>query len=312
MPANSDSRTVLVIVGSTAVGKTDLAIELAQLINGEIISADSRLFYRGLDIGTAKPTIEQQKKIPHYLIDVSEPEEIWSLTIFQQKVAEAISLIHKKGKLAIIVGGTGQYIRAIIEGWQIPQQRPDEKLRIVLEQWGTKIGAEALHQKLELLDPVAADKIEVQNIRRTVRALEVILMTGRLFSEQRIKKIPDQEFWLIGLYRPRQEIYKRIDDRIETMFANGLIKETKELLYKGLPANHPNLSAIGYREVCKYLFGELTLEEAKVEMRKKTRNFVRRQANWFKPGDSTIHWYEMDGTQMEKIIHDLRIAKIIE
>jgi len=174
---------------------------------------------------------------------------------FSTKSRGVISLIQKKGKLAIIVGGNGAIYSGDYRRLANTPQRPDEKLRIVLEQWGTKIGTEALHQKLELLDPVAADKIEVQNMRRTVRALEVILMTGKLFSEQRTKKIPDQKFWLIGLSRPRQEIYIRIDDRIETMFANGLIEETKELLDKGLSANHPNLSAIGYREVCKYLTG---------------------------------------------------------
>jgi tRNA dimethylallyltransferase len=307
-----NSKTVLVIVGATAVGKTNLAIDLARAIDGEIISADSRLFYRGMDVGTAKPTKEQLQTVPHYLIDVAEPEEIWSLTILQQKVVEAINIIHGKGKIAILVGGTGQYVRAITEGWQVPPQQPDEEFRKVIERWADCVGAEELHHKLSLVDPIAAQKIDPQNIRRTVRAIEVIFLTGRLFSEQRLKQTPDQDFWLIGLKRDRAEIYARIDARIEDMFNHGFVEETQKLLDRGIPKEHPNLSAIGYREVCEYLSGSISVEEAKTQMRKKTRVFVRRQNNWFKPDDPEIHWCDMNENPLERIINDLRIAELIK
>ena len=305
-------RPVLVIVGPTAVGKTDLAIELAKQINGEIISADSRLFYRGMDIGTAKPSIQQRQMVPHYLIDVAEPEEVWSLSVFQDEVEKAIHIIQGKGKIALLVGGTGQYIRAVIEGWQIPPQQPDNRFRIVLEKWAEQIGPVELYKKLTLLDPAAAEKIDPQNMRRTIRAIEVIFLTGLRFSDQRLKKTPTQKFWIIGLTRPRPELYARIDERIEMMFSNGFIDETKGLLEKGIARDNPNLSAIGYREVCQYLAGEISLEEAKIQMRKKTREFVRRQTNWFKPTDPNIHWYEINGSPLENIIRDLRVANIIE
>jgi len=303
-------KKIIIIVGPTAVGKTDLAIELAKRINGEIISADSRLFYKGMDIGTAKPTVEQRGIIQHYLIDVAEPDEIWSLSVFQKEIERSIEEIEKKKKTAIIVGGTGQYIRAIVEGWEIPPQSPDENLRIILEDWGKEIGPFELHRKLSIIDKLAAEKIEPQNVRRTIRAFEVIFSTGIKFSEQRTRSDPKHDFWIIGLNRPRSVLYARVDERIELMFKNGFVEETKRLLDQGLQRDNPNMSAIGYREVCQVLNDEITIEEAKVSMRKKTREFVRRQANWFKPDDTKIHWYSMDGNELDKIIQDLRIEKI--
>lgn len=312
MQTDSKEKTVLVIIGPTAVGKTDLAIALAKAINGEIISADSRLFYRGMDIGTAKPTPEQQGSVKHHLIDVAEPGEIWSLSVFQEEVEKAINQIQQDGKTAIIVGGTGQYIRSITEGWEIPPQKPDERIRTILEKWGAEIGPFELYHKLSILDPEAAKNIEPQNMRRTIRALEVIFNTGKRFSEQRTRSTPRHIFWLIGLNRPRPELYARIDERIEAMFRDGFVEETKRLLDSGISRDNPNLSAIGYREVCLLLDGKMTEEEAKVQMRKKTREFVRRQANWFKPTDPEIHWYEMGEGVVEKILDDLRVANLTE
>lgn len=301
-------KKIIIIIGPTAVGKTDLAIELAKLIKGEIISADSRLFYRGMDIGTAKPTLKQRECIQHHLIDVAEPNEIWSLSIFQAEIERSIDQIQDKGKTAIVVGGTGQYIRALVEGWEIPPQVPDEKLRLLLESWGREIGPFELHKKLSIIDQLAANKIEPQNMRRTIRALEVIFSTGMKFSEQRTRSDPKHDFWIIGLNRPRPELYARVDQRIETMFRSGFLEETKRLLDQGISSENPNMSAIGYREVCQVLNNEITVEEAKAIMRKKTREFIRRQANWFKPEDPKIHWYNMDGNELGKIIEDLKIG----
>lgn len=306
-----DKSRVLVVVGPTAVGKTDLAIQLAKAVNGEIISADSRLFYRGMNIGTAKPSPEQLKEVRHHLIDVADPEEIWSLSVFCEKVKGCIQEIQSQKRVPILVGGTGQYIRAVIEGWEIPPQQPDDQMRLVLEKWGKKIGAEALYQKLLLLDPVAAEKIDRQNLRRTVRALEVIYLTGERFSVQRRKQTPAYDFWIIGLTRPRPELYTRIDERIEEMFTQGLVEEANSLLDRGLVADHPNLSAIGYREVIQFIQEKTSLKEAKTQMRRKTREFVRRQANWFKPEDPSIHWYEMGDRTLDKILDDLRVVNIL-
>jgi tRNA dimethylallyltransferase len=303
---------VLVIVGPTAVGKTDFAIELAGQIKGEIISADSRLFYRGMDIGTAKPDLAQRVQVPHYLIDVAAPDEIWSLSIFQQQAEAAIQTILSENRVPIVVGGTGQYIRALTEGWTIPAQQPEVHMREAIEAWGMQIGALELHHKLSLVDPLAAEKIEPQNMRRTVRAFEVLFLTGQRFSQQRARQAPLHRFWLIGLNRPRPELYARIDARIEAMFHDGFVAETQRLLAQGVSPEHPNLSAIGYREVCQYLAGSISLEEAKAQMRKKTREFVRRQANWFKPTDPEIHWYSMDELSVEKVVADLKANLVID
>jgi tRNA dimethylallyltransferase len=303
---------VLILIGPTAVGKTELSIDLAKALDCEIISADSRLFYRGMDIGTAKPSTLQQSAIPHHLIDIEDPNEVISLSIFQQMAMQKIFEIVERGKIPLIVGGTGQYIRALTEGWEIPPQEPDERFRIVIEKWGAEIGAETLHQKLAILDPEAAQKIEYQNIRRSVRALEVIFLTGKKFSEQKRKTVPEIDFWIIGLNRPRAELYNRIDERIENMFADGLVAETQKLREMGFNSTNPNMSAIGYREVGEYLDGTLSLIETKALIKKKTREFVRRQANWFKLTDPAIHWYEMDDSVRDRILGDLTTSGILD
>ncbi|MEN6571957.1 MAG: tRNA (adenosine(37)-N6)-dimethylallyltransferase MiaA [Anaerolineaceae bacterium] len=299
---------VMVIVGPTAVGKTELSLRLAERIDGEIISMDSRLIYRGMDIGTAKPTKAEQARVPHHMIDLVEPDENWSLALFRKQALREIEGVLERGHVPILVGGTGQYVRALMEGWVIPSQRPDEKLRNKLEEWGREIGAPALHDRLAVLDADAAAVIEPSNLRRSVRALEVIFKTGMKFSSQRQKEAPDYEFMLVGLNRPRAELYQRVDERIEKMFVDGLVEEVQNLLAKGYSEANPPLSAIGYREVIDVIRGNMTLEDAKVQMRRKTREFIRRQANWFKTSDENIHWYEMQPDPLERILTNMRIA----
>lgn len=283
---------LVLLVGPTAVGKSELAIRLAKRLEGEIVSADSRLFYRGMDIGTAKPSPDERTRVPHHLIDVANPDETWSLAVFQQAAQEAIADIHARNKLPFLVGGTGQYVRAVTEGWSPPEVEPDERLRNVLEHLQEEKGRLWLHEKLKLLDPQAALNIDPRNARRTVRALEVILSTGRRFSEQRQRGASPYRLLTIGLKRPRAELYRRIDARIEAMFAAGLLDEVSGLLAQGYAAWLPSLSAIGYREATAVLRGEMSVEEAKAEMRRLTRIFVRRQANWFKESDPAIAWFE--------------------
>ncbi|MBI5351877.1 MAG: tRNA (adenosine(37)-N6)-dimethylallyltransferase MiaA [Chloroflexi bacterium] len=299
---------LILIVGPTAVGKTELAIQLAERLNGEIISADSRLFYRGMNIGTAKPSREEQARIPHYLIDIVNPDETLSLAVFQEKATHLITDIHSRGKLPFLVGGTGQYIRAVTQGWTPPEVVADERMRGVLEKLTEERSSEWLHASLNLLDPESAGKIDVRNVRRTIRALEVILTTGRKFSEQRGQVESPYKLITIGLTRPRTELYQRVDERINLMFENGLVNEVNDLLEKGYSPTLPSMSAIGYRECVSVAKGLLTEEQAKAEMRRVTRVFVRRQANWFKESDPNIRWFPVkDGVleETEKFIRQL-------
>ena len=305
-PGEDPRPPLIVIVGPTAVGKTDLALELAERLHGEIVSADSRLFYRGMDIGTAKPSRTERLRVPHHLVDVADPAETWSLAIFQRAAAQAIAGIHRRGNLPMLVGGTGQYIQAVTQAW-VPAPVPqDTRLREILEDLAGTFGAGWLHDRLRLIDPLSAERIDARNVRRTIRALEVIFTTGRKFSAQGGKGESPYRLLTIGLTRPRPELYARIDARIETMFAAGLLDEVRTLLAAGCTPDLPAMSAIGYRQSIAVLEGKISLEEAKVQMRHLTRVFVRRQANWFKATDPQIHWFEAGSVPLEKIIRLVR------
>lgn len=308
MPSNLNKLPLVVIVGPTAVGKTEVSLRLAEKLNGEIVSGDSRLFYRGMDIGTAKPTRQEQQRVSHHLIDVADPDETWSLAVFQEAAQKAIADIHLRGKMPFLVGGTGQYIRAMLEGWAPPELAPDPKIRQVLDKWAAEIGGDELHRRLNRLDPVAAERIDSRNVRRTVRALEVIFHTGRRFSSQTRKQESPYDILVLGITRPRPELYRRIDERIEAMLAAGLVEEVQALLQKGYPPDLPTFSAIGYREIIAHLRGEISLEDAVMLIKRATRQFVRRQANWFKPTDPTIHWFNVDGQLAEKMEACIRAA----
>lgn len=285
---------LIIILGPTAVGKTTLSIELAQRLGGEIVSADSRLLYRGMDIGTAKPTVAEMQSVPHHLIDVADPDEVWSLGIYQREAYRVIDDIHARGQLPFLVGGTGQYTRSIIEGWRIPPQKPDYALRDALTHWADIIGAEGLYERLERIDSAAASKIDYRNLRRTVRALEVIFKTGERFSEQRRKQTPRYDPLILGIKRPREELYSRVDQRIEQMLNQGLVEEVQGLLDAGYSPELPTMSAIGYGEIIQYLQGDISLKDAVALIKRNTRIFVRRQANWFKPDDERITWFTAD------------------
>lgn len=293
---------VIFIVGPTASGKTDAGIRLAKALNGEIVSADSRYLYRGMDIGTAKPSAEERRGIPHWLIDVADPDETWSLSLFRKAADEAILDINSRGKLPILVGGTGQYVRAILEGWTIPEGEPDPRLRTFLEDWGRMIGARELHKKLALLDREAAEKIDWQNMRRTVRALEVIFSTGQKFSSQRTVKDPPYHSLIFGMKRERTELYERIDRRVDQMIKQGLVEETAGLLDRGYSPALPSMSAIGYKEICDYLNKKNSLEEAAQLIKFRTHNYVRRQANWFKASDPEINWIDPEAIVSEETL----------
>lgn len=282
--------TLLVLVGPTAVGKTEVSLELATRLGAEIVSADSRYLYRGMDIGTAKPTAGELARVPHHLVDVTTPDRPWSLAQFQAAALAAIEAIFGRGRVPLLVGGTGQYIRAVTDGWQVPAGEPNPALRAELEALVAAGGPEALAQRLREVDPASAAVVDLHNPRRVIRALEVALATGQSFVGQRGKAPPPFRAAWLGLERPRPELFARIDARIEWMLQAGFVEEVRGLVARGYGWDLPAMSAIGYRQIGQYLQGEVSLETAVVAIRRATRQFVRRQANWFKPADPAIHW----------------------
>ncbi len=303
-------KTVLFIVGPTAVGKTALSLSLAQRLNGEIISSDSRLFYRGMAIGTAKPSAEEQTAVPHHLIDICNPDETITLGNYQDKVYALLRGSEGAGgqeispsPLPIIVGGTGQYMRAIVEGWGIPRVPPQPRLRAALEALG---GAE-LGRWLRELDGETAVRLDVRNVRRVVRALEVTLVSGRRMSVLQRKTPPPYNFIIIGLRRKRETLYKRIDDRVDGMMEAGLLAELEQLRDDGYGRWLPSMSGLGYRQLWAYLDGEMSLSEAVERVKFETHRFVRHQNNWFKPTDPCINWFDLDVMDETKILKKIEL-----
>jgi tRNA dimethylallyltransferase len=294
---------IVILVGPTAVGKTAAAVDIAEQVGAEILSCDSRYFYKWMDIGTAKPSLDEMRGIPHHLIDIANPDEIITLGDYKKRANALIEEIHARGKIPLIVGGTGQYIRSLVEGWDIPEAIPDLRIRDWLSHlWDDHGSAEAVRW-LAKLDPASHARMDLQNPRRVLRALEVILSTGVRFSQQRTQTKSPYRILQIGLTLPREELYARIDQRIDLMIARGFIEEVRFLMEKGFDDNLPSMSAIGYPEIRSYLTGMLTLDDAIILIKRRTRNYVRKQANWFKLSDTMIHWYSPDGENIQQIIH---------
>ncbi len=289
---------LLVVVGPTAAGKTAVSLRIASKYNGEIISADSRLFYRGLDIGTAKPTRAERAQIPHHLIDICAPDETLSLGEYQQLAYAAIEDVQRRKRLPVLVGGTGQYVEAVVSGWGIPRVPPQPALRAALERLG---GAE-LARWLALLDPVAAAAIDPRNVRRLVRALEVTLMSGRPISALQIKAPPPYRIAIIGLHYTRSTLHKRIDQRVDEMMAAGLLAEVSGLRQAGYGRNLPAMSGLGYRQLYAYLEGEMTLSEAVQRIKFETHRFVRQQYTWFRLDDPRITWFDLGKADEETAV----------
>ncbi len=284
---------LLVIVGPTAVGKTALSIQIAQDFGGEIISADSRQIYRGLDIGTAKATPQQRAAVPHHLLDVVNPDEILTLAEFQERAYAAIEEIHRRQRLPILVGGTGQWVHAVIEGWGIPRVPPDLDMRASLYAEAEAVGVEAFHAQLTAVDPEAAQKLDPRNVRRVIRALEVYHKTGVPISQHQRKTPPPYQILQIGLTMPRELLYERVDRRIDEMMAMGLLEEVKQLAAAGYDWDLPAMSGLGYKQMGQYLRGEVGLAEAVSLIKKETRRFVRQQFNWFRLDDPQINWFDL-------------------
>jgi len=291
---------LVAVVGPTAVGKTALALQLAREFNGEIINADSRLFYRGLDIGTAKPTPEEIASAPHHLVDCLDPDESMSLASFVDLALDAIKEINERGRLPILVGGTGQYVWALVEAWDVPRVEPDQALRRELEAVAESEGHEALGARLRALDPEAADRIDSRNVRRVVRAIEVAIARS-VAPEPPESDNPAFDALLIGLTARRELIYERVDGRIDQMIAGGWLDEVKGLLTAGDFAAWSASSSIGYRELISHLNEESTLDEAIALTKKSTRRLVRHQYGWFKLSDERINWSDVEDDPTDEI-----------
>ena len=273
---------VIAIVGPTASGKTSYAIELAQKLGGEIVSADSRLVYKGFDIGTAKPTLEERSGIPHYMIDIVEPEVDYSVGLYADGAKKVIRDILSRGKVPIVVGGTGLYLNVLLMNYDLPGVEPDYELREKLR------GADNLYEILSDLDIEAAKTIDKNDRKKLIRAIEVVKSTGLPLSQVRGKKSEEFEVEWFGLNFPRDILYSRINERVDLMVKNGLVEETEHLLKKHARINNL-LYTIGYQEMIAYLDGLLTLEDAMDKLKQNTRRYAKRQLTWFRKNPA-IKW----------------------
>lgn len=270
------------IVGPTAVGKTALAVALAQRRGGEIISADSRQVYRLMELGTAKPTLAEQAAARHHLIDIRDPDEDFSLATYQDLAEATIAAVVARGRIPLLVGGTGQYLAAVLEGWQIPRVAPQPVLRAALEHEAAEQGVVALHARLARLDPAAAAQIGPGNLRRIIRALEVHAVSGRPISEQQTRRPPPYQLRTIWLNRPREQLYMRADARVEAMLAAGLVEEVAGLVARGYSWELPAMSSLGYLQLRPYLEGTASLAACVERLKFDTHSFIRRQLAWFR------------------------------
>lgn len=280
-------------MGATAVGKTELSLELSNRYHGEIIGADSRQIYRGMDIGTAKPSVEEFAVAPHHLFDIRNPDETLTLSEYQSLAYGVIDEIHARNSLPILVGGTVLYVRAVVEGLRIPEVPPNPELRDELEQVLAESGREALFAMLQEKDPATAAVIDANNPRRLIRALEIVITTGHSKVELEGADPPPYAILKLGLDRSRESLHERIDRRVDWMMANGLVEETQRLLDAGYSEKLPAMSSLGYREIGAYLRGELSREDAVERIKVETHRYVRHQYTWLRkvPG---IVWVDMD------------------
>ena len=285
---------MVVIIGPTAIGKSKLAIKISEQFFGEIINTDSRQVYRYMDIGTAKPSISDQTRVPHHMIDMNLPDNNFSLGEFIKLANEMVEQVSVRGNLPIICGGTGQYIWGIVEGWDVPNTLPNQKFRDVKLKEAKEQGVEFLHDQLAVIDPKRASEIDPRNVRRVIRALEIIKETG--FKPSQFAKQRHTEFnpLIIGLTTSRPDLYRMIDLRVDHMMQTGFLEEVKELTIKGYKMGVGSLASPGYRELGQYLEGTCSLEEAISKTKFQTHRLARRQYTWFKSEDTRINWLDIN------------------
>ncbi len=299
-------RRVIVIVGPTCSGKTDLSIEVASECKSEIISADSRQFYKYLDIGTAKPTIEQRAKINHHLIDFLNPDDDYDVSKFSIDSNNIINLLHKENKIPIVVGGSGLYIKTLIDGISETADK-DEKIRKELLEKRKQFGNEYLYSELKRVDKKSADSMLPQNWKRVIRALEVFYITRKPIWQHHIENKKQNEFEIIqfGLLWNRGELYKNIESRVDKMISTGLVEEVKSILEKGFNPNLNSLNTVGYKEIISYINNDISLERAIDLIKRNTRRYAKRQMTWFNK-DKRIHWFNVEqSTNLKNIAEQI-------
>lgn len=300
---------LIIIAGPTGVGKSFIGMELAKILKTPLISADSRQIYKYFDIGTAKPTLSEQKEIKHYMIDISEPTERYTVAQYNDDVTPLIKNIYDSGKTPLIVGGTGLYIKSIVQGFSMPQVEEQPELRKELKEKALEFGNTILYQEAMEVDPESASKIHENDLFRVIRILEVFKTTGKKLSDLRSKNDePQYDLTYIGINCDRDELYKRIEDRVEVMIKDGLLDEIQSLIEK-YGEDLPLLQTINYREPLEYLQGKISLEEAKELMKKNTRNFAKRQLTWFR-NDPYITWQNLDSKDDKNKILEYILKKI--
>lgn len=299
VPPSVAPAPLVVICGPTAVGKTAAAVALATRIGADIVAADSRTIYRFMDIGTAKPTPEQRRAVPHHLLDVADPDEVVTLATYRRLAEQAVAEVRGRGRVPLLVGGTGLYIRAIVNGFAIPEVPPDPALRLRLEAL-ERATTGALHVRLAAVDPVAAARIHPRNIRRVIRALEVHERTRVPISTLQRRTDPVGRVIQIGLTMDRPALYRRIDARVDEQIAGGLVQEVRGLLARGYAPTLPAMQGLGYKELIAAVEGAIPLEEAAARLRRNTRRFAKRQYTWFRR-DPRITWLAVDGLSADEI-----------
>lgn len=298
---------MIAIIGPTGVGKSEVAIELAKKLDGEVISADSMQIYRGMDIGTAKVTPEEMDGIPHYLIDVVDPAEPFSVAEYQKMARQIIEDISRKGKMPILVGGTGLYIRSVIDKLEFPSGEITSEIRKRLEERAEKEGGRALYEELIEKDPGAANLIHPNNVRRIIRALEVIELTGKPFTQfQKEWKTRESiyDLRMFGLTTIRKKLHERVNKRVDRMIAEGLLDEVKSLLSQGYESFLTSQQAIGYKELTGYLKGEKSLEDAIEVLKARTRQYAKRQLTWFR-ADPRVQWIDVTDKPVDEVVEEI-------
>jgi tRNA dimethylallyltransferase len=297
-----ERRRLVAVVGATATGKTEVGAAIAMALDGEVVSADAYQVYRGLDVGTAKPSASLRARVRHHLVDALSPAEQLTLADYLELARAALQDIWARRKLPVLSGGSGQYVWAVIEGWEVPRVPPDGELRAELERFAAERGPAALHALLAEADPAAAARLDARNVRRVVRALEVVRRTGRPLAACRRRHPIEAEVLVIGLRCPRADLYRRIDARVDAMFESGLVEEVARLREANFGESRPLRSAIGYKEASAHLDGRLSLEEARQRTKAETHRLARNQGAWFKPDDPRVRWIDAGEDAAEEAI----------
>lgn len=302
-----EKERLVVIVGPTSVGKTELSLELAEAFRGEIISGDSMQVYRGMDIGTAKATPAELARVPHHLIDILDPDEEYSVALFQESATRLISEINARGHLPMIVGGTGLYIESVTHRFQFANAKQDPELRSRLQKLAEIEGVEELHRRLADVDPITAERLHPNDVKRVIRALEIYELTGMRMSEyQHRAEYSPYNLYMIGLTMEREKLYERINQRVDKMIEAGLVEEVRRLLDLGYESGYTSMQGLGYKELIPYLYGEIPLEKAIDDIKQRTRHFAKRQLSWFRRM-SDIEWFDVTNPEdRPKIVQTIK------